>query len=132
MSFASREGLPPFNPLEGDPSNSPSLFTKDGWSGGCPASGVRGRPRSRSALWLVEHHYTRANAISAAPALEGATSTPAASSVAIWRERTCGSASVPVTEATTCGRPGGAPASAAAISPAGSAWARSRSPRRAG
>ena len=38
-----------------------------------------------------------------AAALDGATSTPASTSLRTWIERTCGSASVPVTEATIAG-----------------------------
>ncbi len=48
-SSLTRVGLPPYNPLEGTPLEHPAFdLSKNGWSGGCPASGVRGWPRSRS------------------------------------------------------------------------------------
>ena len=55
--FASREGLPPFDPLEGTPLELPAFSNESGWSGGCPGrvgdarlrhDGVWGWPHSRS------------------------------------------------------------------------------------
>jgi hypothetical protein len=46
-------------------------------------------------------NFKHANASSAASAFDGATKIPAASNLAIWLKRPCGSPSVPVTDAMT-------------------------------
>ena len=60
------------------------------------ALGMRAQDRNR-------RHWMHCKAIAAAAAFDGATITPACVSLRTWAERTCGSASVPVTEATMAG-----------------------------
>src|SRR6476661_7244999 len=71
---------------------------------------------------LARHCCTHDKATVVAAAFDGATTTPALTSLLTWVERTCGSDSVPVTDATIMGPLTGRLAIARATSPAGSAW----------